>query len=657
MHKESMVLLEFEKIKEKLSGFALSEPGKKMIFELSPSMNRVVVESRQSETSEARAIIDRSSGIPLHSLTGIEAILEKPKKGMILTPDELSQVCGFLEECKKMKRFLTDKGYIAPTVSSYALSMIEQDDLTEEIRRCIRGGEVDDKASPELEKTRKMIIILEDRIKNRVESILKSPSYRLFLQDSLISTRQGRYVIPVKSEFRRNVKGQVLDTSASGSTVFIEPAEVSHIQDELNLLRVREEKEVYRVLASLTAMVHECRRELFINFEAMSQLDFAFAKGKFSKALGAAAVTVNTDGRLNIKEGKHPFLGSAAVPLSIVLGGEVRALVVTGPNTGGKTVALKTVGLLTLMVQAGLHVPVEKGSEFAIFDEILADIGDGQSIEQSLSTFSSHVRNIISILQRAGNRSLVILDELGAGTDPQEGTGLAIAVLERLFDAGATILATTHYSEIKTFAAGRPGYTVGSMEFDIKTLKPLYSLRIGEVGESNALLIALQLGMDKNIIERAHEVTYHERREYHSVDPVPATAAIEVPREEKAGNTRQKELGKKIKRVQKMKDNNAKCPFKVGDSVLISSMGRTGIVYEEINSRGEVGVMIMRQKFKVSYKRLSLHIEAEQLYPENYDMDIVLESKENRKKRKIMSKRHVEGLTITHPEKQDKRFY
>ncbi|MFZ5643077.1 MAG: endonuclease MutS2 [Bacillota bacterium] len=644
MHQKSMDLLEFIKVVEILAGFAVSEPGKIMIRKLYPSINKKVIESWQTETTEARAIVDRCSSIPLHSLNGLEDIMEKPEKGITLTPEELAHICGFLEECNKLKRFLKDKGYIAPTVSSYALSLAELDELTVEIRHCIRNNQVDDKASPDLEKMRKKITILEDRIKNKVDNILKSPSYRSFLQESLVSTRQGRYVIPVKSEYKRSVKGQVLDTSASGATVYIEPAEVSRFQDDLNLLRSQEEKEVYRILMSLTAMVYDCRRELSLNYEAMTQLDFAFAKGKYSKALGAAGVKLNNSGKIYIKDGKHPLLGAAAIPLDITLGGETRALVITGPNTGGKTVALKTVGLLALMVQAGLHVPVGEG-EFTVFEDILADIGDGQSIEHSLSTFSSHIHNIINILQKAGSRTLVILDELGAGTDPQEGTGLAIAILERLFESGATILATTHYSEIKAFASSRRGFSVGSMEFDIITLRPLYRLRMGQAGESNALLIALRLGMDKDLIERAHEVTYNERKGYNTV-PILSPPVEETPEEENLAHSRQVDLGKKIEKAQQAKEHKARCTFKIGDSVFISNLGQTGIVYEEINSRGEVGVMVMKRKFKVNHKRLSLYVGAENLYPENYDMDIIFESKENRKKRKMMSKRHIEGLTI-----------
>jgi len=640
-----MILLEYDKVKERLAEFAVSDLGKKRIRELEPSINKAVIETWLAETTEARAIVDRSSSVPLHSLNGIEDIMGKLGKGMTLTPEELTRIRGLLGEGKRLKRFMKDKGYIAPMVSSYVLSFSDLDNLAEEIDRCIQGGRVDDKASPELGKIRKKIAVLEERIKNKLDSILKSPVYRSWLQDNLVSIRQGRYVIPVKSECRRHIRGQALDSSASGATVFIEPEEVCKAQDQLNLLRLQEEKEVHKILAALTGIVEACQHELSVNVETMVQIDYAFAKAKFSKAIGGTTVSINTENITHIKGGKHPLLSKAAVPLHFTIGSGYRALIITGPNTGGKTVALKTVGLLTLMVQSGLHVPVEDGSEFSVFWDILADIGDGQSIEQSLSTFSSHIRNIANIIQRAGIHTLVILDELGAGTDPQEGTGLAIAILEKIYETGATLLATTHLSEIKAFAAGQPGFAVGCMEFDIGTLQPLYSLRIGQAGDSNALLIALRLGMDSKLIERAHEITYHEYKEYRAVQTV-ATPRPEVSDEEKTETSCRIEFAQKYEKARRQTEQQAKQDFKVGDCVFISSMGRTGIVYEKANGKGEVGVMVMKRKFKVNQRRLSLYIDANKLYPENYDIDIVLESKENRKKRKIMSKRHVEGLTI-----------
>lgn len=639
-------ILEYDKIKEILKTYALSEGAKEMIDKLHPSIDLAAIEKNLQETTETRAIADRSSSVPLHSLTGINNIKEKLGKGVNLTPEELEVIYNLLRDGYKLKRFMKDKSDAAPNVSTYALSIYELDDVQREIERSIARGRVDNRATNELSKIRKKINILEDRIKNKLESVLKNTKYRDYFQDSLVSMRNGRYVIPVKSQYKNNLDGSIHDMSSSGSTVFIEPAEVRKAQDELNILRIEEDNEVYKILSTLTALVESYVRELSINIETFIYYDFLFAKGKFSKAIEGRGVKLNKNCYINIKNGRHPLLGRDAVPLNFSIGDEYRSLVITGPNTGGKTVVLKTVGLLTMMVQSGLHVPVEEGSEFAIFADVLADIGDGQSIEQSLSTFSSHIKNIISIINCSDPHTLVIMDEVGSGTDPAEGMGIAAAVLEEIHKRGATILATTHYSEIKQFADNTPGFKNGSMEFDINTLKPLYRLSIGKAGESNALFIALRLGMDKSIIERAHEVTYKEKREYSEYKP----EIVEYNQNDDETVKSHEEVLREVMVSQKTKEisekQKVKPKFNIGDCVYISTMNRTGIVCELENNRGEVGVMVMKQKFKINHKRLSLYIEGLELYPEDYDFDIVFESKENRKKNKLMTKKHIEGMLI-----------
>lgn len=349
--------------------------------------------------------------------------------------------------------------------------------------------------------------MVEERIKSKLDNMMKSAAYRDMLQDPIVSMRDGRYVIPVKSKFKRNIDGQILDRSSSGATVYMEPNDVRKLQTEISMLRAEEEIEISMILGVLTGMVAGFERELHITIEAMVHYDFIFAKAKYSRSIDAIGVEINQDNVIKIQNGKHPLLGEKCVPLNFMLGENYQSLVITGPNTGGKTVAIKTVGLLTLMVQSGLHVPVGEGSCFAVFRELFVDIGDGQSIEQSLSTFSSHMTNIISILRNAGPQDLVILDELGAGTDPSEGMGLAVAILEKLYSKGSMILATTHYSEIKEFAAVTPGFENGSMEFNLETLQPMYSLVIGKAGKSQAFAIAIKLGMDEEVIHRAQSIT------------------------------------------------------------------------------------------------------------------------------------------------------
>ena len=394
MNSHAVQILEYDKIKKILMEYSVSDRGKAIISNLKPSININEIENRVKETTEAKAIIMRSSSVPVHSLKGIDNIIVKLEKGGILLPEELCSIWEFLSESRKLKRFMSDKGDMAPMVSSYALSIYELTEVENEIERCIQNGRVDDRASSELSKLRKKIMILEDRVKSKLEGYLKNHTSHSYIQDNVVSLRNGRYVIPIKSEYKKNFEGTILDSSASGSTVFIESSEVKKLHDELNLLKIDEDNEVYRILSSLTVLVESYERELKINIEIMVNYDFLFAKAKYSKSLDANPVELNNQNYINIKQGRHPLIGNSAVPLDFVIGDRFRGLIITGPNTGGKTVALKTVGLLTMMVQSGLHVPADPESQLSVFIDILADIGDGQSIEQSLSTFSSHIKNI-----------------------------------------------------------------------------------------------------------------------------------------------------------------------------------------------------------------------------------------------------------------------
>lgn len=557
MNQNALEILEFEKIRTELKGYALSDMAKEVIDKLEPSLDKRKIERWLLETTEARNIVDRSSSVPLHSLTGIDKIKEKLGKTAALQPEELEAMASFLKDCIKLRSFMLreDFQYLAPNISSYAASIYELEDLVQEIERCIDRGRVDDKASSNLSKLRKRINILEERIRAKVEAAMRNPKYKNYIQDSLISIRNGRFVIPIKSQYKNNVAGSVLDSSASGSTVFIEPEEVKKLQDELNLSKIEEENEVYRILCCLTSELEAYSREISINIETMAHYDFLFAKGKYSKHIEGNSAEINTD--------------------------------------------------------------------------------------------SSHIKNIINIINCADKHSLVILDEVGAGTDPGEGVGIAVAVLEEIQAKGAVMLATTHYSEIKEFAEKTPGFRNGCMEFDINTLKPLYRLVVGRPGESNAFLIALRLGMNKELIERAHRITYKEEKKYDSLlveDKEEGSVLEEAIREHHEEQL--EKFKENIKMEVKAEKLKAKPKFKVGDCVYISTMDRTGIVCEPENNKGEVTVMVMRKKFKINHKRLSLYIDSEELYPEDYDFDIVFESKEKRKKKKLMTKRHVEGVVI-----------
>ncbi|UII58507.1 endonuclease MutS2 (plasmid) [Cytobacillus spongiae] len=641
MNEKTYLTLEFNKVKEDISQFALTVEGKKELMNLLPSTNKRQIEMRLDEVTEAVRILEKSASIPIHALEGVENIVANLNNGVPLRPDQLTSLYYFLDACKKLKRFMEDKEWVAPRVSSYVYSIENIPEVGEEINRCIRNGRVDDYATKELVRIRKQMGIQEERLKDKIQSIVKSSKYKSYLQESIVSQRNGRYVLPVKKEYKGKVKGAELDASASGSTFYIEPEELSIQQDQLLYYKLDEEREVENILWTLTGLVQQYEPQLKLAIETMIHYDVLFAKAKYSRSMDAVGAIVNEDHKIYLKEAVHPLLGNQAVPLSIRMGEDFHALVITGPNTGGKTVTIKTVGLLTLMTQCGLHIPASAGSEISIYEKILLDIGDGQSLQQNLSTFSSHIKNIIDLLKETNDRTLVLLDELGSGTDPLEGMGLATAILYQLYEKGATILATTHYSELKHFAEEHEGFLNGSMEFNIDTLQPTYRLLVGEGGESQAFAIALKLGMHPQIIESAHEITYREKKNYD---------LGELDYHEKKEMDMQVIVNKYKNRVRSKtpQRENASPLFNKGDNVKVSSSGEFGIVYEGPNERGDYMVQIKGEKKTINHKRLTLYVSAQDLYPEGYDFDIIFNSKENRKKDKLMGKRFVEGLTIDH---------
>ncbi|WLR56823.1 endonuclease MutS2 [Mesobacillus subterraneus] len=545
---------------------------------------------------------------------------------------------SFLETCNKIRRFMKDKEYVAPRVSAYVFAIEELPELAAEIQRCIRNGQIDDYATRELLKVRKQIGIQEDRLKEKLNQLLKSAKIKPFLQEAVISQRNGRYVVPVKKEYRGKVRGSVLDTSASGSTLFIEPEEIGSFQDQMEWLYLEEQAEVEKVLFALTGLAEGKEKEIRMAMETMGHYDYLFSKAKYCRSIDGKRVEIHQDPIILFNGARHPLLGGKAVPLNIEIGTDYHALVITGPNTGGKTVSIKTAGLLSLMAQSGLLLPVEKGSLSGIFHKVLVDIGDGQSIEQNLSTFSSRIVNIIEILKEANDKTLVLLDELGSGTDPGEGMGLAAAILENLNNKGATIFATTHYSEIKDFADNHEDFMNGSMEFDLETLKPTYRLRIGTGGESQAFAIALKLGIHPKLIERAHKITYKSEKGYTAIfenDPMELNA-----REQQIIANRHKRMKSSADKEKPVKR------FDMGDSVHVLSTGELGVIFKGPDSRGNYLVQVRDRKVEVNNKRLKLNLPASELYPEDYDFSIIFESKEHRKLLNKMNKKHIDERII-----------
>lgn len=655
MNEKAWQRLEYDKIKAALMEYAVSYVGKKHVAHMQPLDSAKVLRKKLDETAEAKALLAHGASVPIPSLAGIEQMMSLLGTGYVFTEADFSHLHQFLASCAQLSKYMASKAQIAPRVSSYALTMYTLSRLKAEIEQCIRHGQVVDTASKDLLKVRKRIVVFEERLKRQLDSLTNK--YRSIMQENVISKRNGKYVLPIKKEHRRQVAGSVVDESASGQTVYMEPAELGAVQFELAALKAEEAREVTKVLMQLSAVAEEFSQELHVNVETVGMYDFLFAKAKYALALGAVNVELNEDGLIDVKEARHPLLGRQMVPLDFQIGKSYKSLVITGPNTGGKTLALKTVGLLTAMVQSGLLVPVREGSRFAVFRNIAVDIGDGQSIEHALSTFSAHIHHVIEILRVTDSSTLVLIDEMASGTDPGEGVGLSIAILEELHRRGATVIATTHFNEIKNFAAATDGFQNARMEFDEETLQPLYRLRIGEAGQSYAFVIAMKLGIPPEMIKRSREITQSgfagaRRGEQGAVAAAQVSEKQAVTMREAEGQAAEQQANQDQQPLPPTPEIDGeppatkKKPFAIGDCVFVSYLGRTGIVFSTADAKGNVGVMIQNQKFKINQKRLSLHIESKELYPADYDMDIVFETKENRKKRKLMSRKHVEGVSI-----------
>lgn len=647
MNNKMIDLLEFNKILDMLAALAVSNRARIRVNRLQPYLSITETERHQNETTEARCLLETIGSPPLAVMEELDKVMLLLGKEAMLIPEQLASVAMFLTTCRRMKQYLKRGETVSLVLSSYGLSIDPLEELDGEITRCIRGDIVDDRATLEIRNIRRQIESAGERIKQKLDSILRSHS-EWFMENYVIQ-RNGRYTLPVKKEYRRMIEGTVIDSSQTGSTVFIEPASVRKAQEELNYLCIQEENEVRKVLYMLTGLVEDYAHIININIEAMETLDFLFAKAKLSLEMNARSPKLTEDRHIVINNGRHPLLDSkTVVPLKFALGNGIDAVVITGPNTGGKTVALKAVGLLSLMAQSGLHVPVDDESLFCINSSILCDIGDRQSIEQNLSTFSSHMTNIIEILHKVDNKSLVLLDELGSGTDPTEGMGLAIALLEAFKSSGCLFVATTHYPEIKEFAANTPGFCNARMSFDLKSLLPLYQLELGIAGESCALHIAERLGLPKVIIERAHSAAYG--------NSIPSRTSTDSDKLNPAMNYKELfTISDNSMFDAKSSETPVICSLKIGDSIRIRSTGKIGIVYAPADSKGNVGVQVQGRKFMINHKRIRLYMLAEELYPDypNYDLSIIFERVENRKARHKMGKRHIEGNIIITEEGQE----
>ncbi|MGI6145288.1 MAG: endonuclease MutS2 [Peptococcia bacterium] len=505
MEEKTLQKLEYREIIAMLVERCTSQLGKELAAQLKPSLDLEEIKQSLSETTQAKEILRLYPDFSLGGVRDIRRSLNKVKIGGMIEPSDFLEIADTLFASNRLKRFFQgEQGQKYDLLAAYCTDLPNLSRLEQEIKQKItEEGEVSDAASPELSRIRKQLRSLRGKVRDRLESMLKSPEIQKYLQDPLMTIRDERYVLPVKQEYRAQVPGLVHDQSASGATLFIEPLAVVEINNEIRRYEAKEKSEVMRILRQMSQLVAAHEQELQDIIYALTQVDFILAKGKLSNDLDCGEPLMNNQGYLKIVQGRHPLLKGEVVPITVYLGKTYDILIITGPNTGGKTVALKTVGLFVLMAQSGLHVPAQTGTELSVFTGVYADIGDEQSIEQSLSTFSSHLTNIVDILDKADSRSLVLLDELGAGTDPTEGAALAMAILEYLIDVKAKIIATTHYSELKSFAFNKERVENASVEFDVNTLRPTFRLLIGIPGKSNAFAISQRLGLKKEIVERA----------------------------------------------------------------------------------------------------------------------------------------------------------
>lgn len=506
MQERTLGKLEFDKVRRHLAALTNSALGREIALELKPAIDIDTIRAWLAETSQARELFRLESAAEIGNWHDLRKAILHLERGMIMAAEELFNIGETLAVSRRLKKFLIERTQKYPVLADIATGLAVLPEIEKAILKAILpGGEIADRATPELAQIRRQLVNAQAKVKERLNRIINAPGQRKYLQEALVTMRGDRYVVPVKQENRKMIPGIVHDQSGSGATVFIEPLSVVEANNEVRRLTVVEKQEIQRILTKLSALTAGVTADLTLTVAALGYLDFVFAKANYSRQLNAGQLEISADPKIKLKKARHPLIVGAVVPLDIELGVDFNTLVITGPNTGGKTVALKTTGLMVLMTQAGLHIPVEAGSEIGLFSQVFADIGDQQSIEQSLSTFSAHITNIVAILEQATAGSLVLLDELGSGTDPVEGAALAQAILEHLHHRGVCTVATTHYAELKNFAYTHHGVENASVEFNNETLAPTYKLLTGQPGSSNAFKIAVRLGLPEQTVARARQ--------------------------------------------------------------------------------------------------------------------------------------------------------
>ncbi|MBR4143946.1 MAG: DNA mismatch repair protein MutS [Lachnospiraceae bacterium] len=624
--------IEFDKIKEIWAGLAVTGSAKEEIANAGVFIDELELNKKLRDTTNSRKMIENLGNPPLQDVTEIREILMEASKGGCLTPYQLERVEKVLVVVERLKDYLVRGKLFENPLSYYDENLDELPELREEICKKIRYESVDDHATNVLYDIRTRIARAEEAVKQKAEQVIRNN--KDCMADTFYTLRNGRVCVPVKKEYRYRIPGSVIDKSASGNTVFVEPAALGKHYEELQLLRVEEENEVYNILYTLTALVSEAVPVMEENMSMIEKLDFIFSKGKLSIDLDCTEPKINLDRRIVLKEARHPLMDRKInVPLNFSIGDDIRGIVITGPNTGGKTVSIKTVMLTGYMAQCGLHVPCRE-ADICMNSNYLCDIGDGQNLSENLSTFSAHIKNVLEILQKVNRESFVIMDELGSGTDPAEGMGIATAILEELRKSGANFLVTTHYPEIKEYASKHEHIINARMTFDRETLMPTYSMVIGEAGESCAFYIADRLGMPESMLKVAVEAAYGKD----------AVKTYSFRNHKEIGRTENRKIQKDVRKPDTPKLTRE---YRVGDSVMVYPDKKIGIVCEPENDKGVLRVQIAGRKIWINHKRIKLHVKAEELYPEDYDFSIIFDSVENRKIRHDMERKYTEEIIQT----------
>jgi len=651
-------ILEVDKIKELWLAYSMTEHAKTRVREMVPYLSEMELIAALRETTESKQLIEKCGNPPLVSLAGMDEVLLVVSKDDCLSAAQLEMVKAALVAVRRLKDYLERGKAYDISLAYYAENLDALDELRREIEQSIWNEQVADNASARLQELRRNIQNCEDRMREKAEQIMRSN--KECMSDSFSTIRNGRVCIPVKKEYKFKIPGIVIDKSATGNTLFIEPVASAKYYEELQQLRIDEEDEVRRILYTLTGLVELYQEALQQNIQTMEKLDFAFSKGKLSLDYDGTAPDIIRERAVRLKNARHPLLEkSSCVPLQFAIGDKINGIVITGPNTGGKTVAIKTVALCAMMAQCGLHVPAER-AELCMFSNILCDIGDGQNLSENLSTFSAHITNVLDILKRVNPESLVIMDELGSGTDPQEGMGIAVAILEELKKSGALYLVTTHYPEIKTYAEREEGVINARMTFDPENFKPLYRMVIGEAGESCALHIAKRLGMPSHMLKRAAAAAYNiseqdmasgrdqkdgRMKRTNESENIQKKMTTELKKLLNSLEDEAVEQKKSYPRLQKQKPakQRKQIPFKRGDSVMVYPEEKIGIVFKEANEKGVLRVQLPGKKIWINHKRVKLMVPAKELYPEDYDFSIIFDSVEVRKLRHDMERKYTEG--------------